>query len=186
MIETACRHADRIPRILRPPRRPIDGSIRQRQRCQVNPRARLADKRRSSQFPLTLESFLRLGGSGDLVHLCCDLVEEGKTIFPDDIDIEVRSSWKKCEVLLSPKPVQDRLESVRSTIQIQRVVGADNQMNLAAKVGANGVLVAAQVFDDVVMRAPVGSNAGIDRSCDPVEKGLRAAIRSARREYPLK
>ena len=35
------------------------------------------------------ESFLRPCGSGNLIHLGCDLVEEGKAIFSDDIDIEV-------------------------------------------------------------------------------------------------
>jgi hypothetical protein len=37
-------------------------------------------------------SFLGIGGSGNLIHLGCDLVEEGKAIFPDEVDVEVGSS----------------------------------------------------------------------------------------------
>jgi hypothetical protein len=46
-------------------------------------------KRFSERPGPNFESFLRPGGSGNLVHLGCDLVEEGKAIFSDDIDIEV-------------------------------------------------------------------------------------------------
>ena len=47
---------------------------------------------------LVFESFLLLGRSGNLVHLGCDLVEEGIAIRSDCIDIEVRSSRQKCDL----------------------------------------------------------------------------------------
>jgi len=118
----------------------------------------------------TPKSIQRLAvGPCNLEHLCRDLIEQCPVIVACNIDIEVGSARQEGEMRLSAMPVERRLKAVRRSIQMEGVVCADNEMNLAPQAGADGVPVGVQVFDDVVMTAPIGSHVRIDVPCDAVE-----------------
>ena len=132
-----------------------------------------------------LESFLLMRRPGNLIHLGCNLVEQGVAVFPNDIDVEVRSVREEREMRIASELIQCGLQAVCRAVQVERVVGADNQMNLAPEVGANGLPIPAQVFDDVVVTAPIGGYIRIDSPGDTVKDRLRPPIGPAGREDPF-
>jgi len=76
-------------------------------------------------------------GSCDSIHLCCDFIEKCPAIIAVQVDVEVRPAGQESEMRLAIKLAQGRLQAVRRTIQIERVVGANDQVDLPSNIGAN-------------------------------------------------
>lgn len=110
--------------------------------------------------------------ASNLVHLGRDAVEEGEAIVPFRVEVKVRFSWQECELRAGSEIVQRRLQAVRRTIEIERVVGTDDEMNLALQRWPN--LFAIQVH------GLVGSTAGSGQGSCALEVPVRFVSYSQR------
>src|SRR5271163_1086604 len=100
--------------------------------------------------------------SSYFIHFCRDAIKEGIAVGSLDIDVEVGAARQKRELRLTTQAFQRRLQAVRGSIQIESVIGTDEEMYLALKIGADSCPVGVQPLDDVVVAAPVCGDGGIN------------------------
>ena len=95
------------------------------------------------------------------------------------------SSGKKVELRLRVQTIQQGLQPVRRTIQIEGIVGADKEMNFAAQIGRQDAPMSLNPAADVVVFPPLLDNLRIDGPRGAIKHLERAAIRTPGREDPL-
>jgi hypothetical protein len=107
--------------------------------------------------------------SGYVIHLSRYAIEESIAIVSHLVHIEVRPARQEDELRIAAQAVERCLQAGRRSIQIERVVCADEEMNLSFEVRTNGFPIALQPTDDIVVSTPIGCDRRIDLSRDTVE-----------------
>src|ERR1700677_346298 len=95
------------------------------------------------------------------------------------------SSGKEVELRLHMQTIQQGLQPVRRTIQIEGIVGSDKEMDFTAQIRGQGGPMSFYPVSDVVVFAPVLDNLRIDGPGGPIKHLERPAIGTPRREDPL-
>ena len=90
---------------------------------------------------------LVLTGPRYTVHFGRDSIEERIAVRSFEVDVEVRPTRQKGELRLSSELVECGLKAVGGAVQIEGVIGADEEMNLTLEIGADGAPISLEAFE---------------------------------------
>ena len=105
----------------------------------------------------------------DAIHLGCNLVEERQPIIALLVQVEMRPVRDVDKVRIGIQIFEDSFKLVGSTIKVEGVRGADENVNLALEIGAAMGPVRGDDMRKIIVIAPIGNHCRIDVSRIAVE-----------------